>query len=258
MRSDASLEKWTRRFELPILIVALLVIPAILIEASSDTSQSWRDAAAVLNWIIWVVFTAEVALLLAVAPDRKAWLRHHLLDVAIVLLTTPFMPAALQLVRAARLIRLIRLFQLLRLVRTTRALRRLFTAEGVRFTAILAALLVLTGGAAFAEIETDQHLSAWDGIWWAATTVTTVGYGDIAPQTSAGRVIAIAVMLVGIGFVALLTGAVAETFLAGRRRGEADQHAEIIGRLDAINARLDQLEGFAGGGTAVSRPEPPH
>lgn len=56
-------------------------------------------------------------------------------------------------------------------------------------------------------------MSAWDGVWWAMTTVTTVGYGDIVPQTNGGRVIAIVVMVVGIGFIALLTAAAAERFL---------------------------------------------
>jgi voltage-gated potassium channel len=51
-------------------------------------------------------------------------------------------------------------------------------------------------------------VSAWDGVWWAVTTVSTVGYGDITPTTDGGRAIAITVMLVGIGFVAILTAAV--------------------------------------------------
>ncbi|MEJ7825667.1 MAG: potassium channel family protein [Solirubrobacteraceae bacterium] len=56
-------------------------------------------------------------------------------------------------------------------------------------------------------------MSAWDGVWWATTTVTTVGYGDIVPQTNGGRVIAIVVMVVGNRFIALLTAAAAERFL---------------------------------------------
>jgi Ion channel len=58
-------------------------------------------------------------------------------------------------------------------------------------------------------VAPKRHRSTWDGVWWAVTTMTTVGYGDITPRTNYGRVVAIVVMLVGIGFIALLTGALA-------------------------------------------------
>jgi voltage-gated potassium channel len=108
---------------------------------------------------------------------------------------------------------------------------------------VLAAVTVLGGGAAFAAVEKAQHLSAWDGVWWAVTTVTTVGYGDISPQTDAGRIIAIAVMLVGIGFIAILTASAAERFLRSQRQERQElevverQLTEIIARLDAMEAK---------------------
>lgn len=71
-------------------------------------------------------------------------------------------------------------------------------------------------------------------------TVTTVGYGDTFPATDAGRAIAVAVMLVGIGFVAVLTAAAAERFMRGREAEE--QRAELHERLEEIAARLAALE----------------
>lgn len=82
-------------------------------------------------------------------------------------------------------------------------------------------------------------MSAWDGVWWAMTTVTTVGYGDIVPQTNGGRVIAIVVMVVGTGFIALLTAAAAERFL----RSEQAERRELEGigrRLDEVLVRLER------------------
>ena len=78
------------------------------------------------------------------------------------------------------------------------ALRKLYTFEGLRYAALLAVMTALGGGAAFAAVE---NRSTWDGRLLAVTTMTTVGYGDITPMTDGGRAIAMAVMVVGIGFL---------------------------------------------------------
>lgn len=163
------------------------------------------------------------------------WIRKHPLEVAIVVLTPPFLPASMQAARVFRLLRLLRLLRLGILV------RRFLSTEGIRDAAVLAARMVLGGGAAFAAVEKARHLSTWDGVWWAITTVTTVGYGDVSPQTDMGRMIAIAVMFVGIGFIAILTAAAAERFL----RSQQAERPELEGveqRLDEIMRRLDAME----------------
>lgn len=228
-----------RRLQWPLMAAALLTIPAIAIEQSSAREQL-ATIANVLNWSIWVAFGAEIVLMLSVVDDRWRWIREHPLEVAIVILTPPFLPASMQAARAIRLLRLLRLLKLAKLT------RRLLSTEGVRDAAVLALLSVLGGGAAFAAIEqTDARgttLSAWDGVWWAMTTVTTVGYGDYAPKTDAGRLLAVAVMLVGIGFVAILTAAAAERFMRSRQEAEAER-AELRDQLREVIRRLDKMAG---------------
>jgi voltage-gated potassium channel len=244
---DRRLQELEARFELPMLIAALLVIPAIAIEQSS-AGKPWDTLAIVLNWSIWLAFALELVVMIRAAQRPGRWLRDHPLEVAIVLFTPPFLPASLQ---ATRVFRLLRLARLLRLGKLT---RRVFSTEGVRDAAVFAVMTVVGGGAAFAAVESDQHLSAWDGVWWAMTTVTTVGYGDISPHTDSGRVIAIAVMIVGIGFIALLTAAAAHRFLRPTiEQAEEDvvEHivlpeAEVLRRLDEISARLGRLERATG------------
>ena len=222
------------RLAVPLLVAALLTIPAIAIE-QSDVGQPWGTIASVLNWVIWTAFFGEAILMLRVVDDRWRWVREHPLEVAIVILTPPFLPASMQAARVFRLLRLLRLLRLGVLV------RRLLSTEGIRDAAVLAAMTVLGGGAAYAAVEKSQHLSAWDGVWWAIVTVTTVGYGDTFPHTDAGRIIAIVVMFVGIGFIAVLTAAAAERFLRVQRE-ERNELEGVEQRLDEILTRLDGIE----------------
>jgi voltage-gated potassium channel len=239
---DERSERIAKRLELPVLVAALLVSPVIVIE-QSNVSEGWKTLAGVLNWLIWLVFLAELLTLLTVVPNRWGWLRRHPLEVAIVVLTPPFLPATLQALRVFRL------FRLLRLLRVAPLTRRLFSLEGVRYAAVLALLTALGGGAAFAAVE-RRGLSTWDGLWWSVTTMTTVGYGDIRPYTDLGRVIAIAVMLVGIGFIAILTAAMAERFVVRDVQEEAaevtqeveEAEASVLRELHEITRRLNALE----------------
>jgi voltage-gated potassium channel len=229
-----------KRFDVPILIAAALVIPALVIE-ESNVSRTWKHVGATLNWVIWAAFAVEAAAMLWVVPSRRRWLRENPLEIAIVILTPPFLPASLQALRVFRLLRLLRLFRLAKLA------RRLFTVEGLRYVALLALLTVLGGGAAFAAVE--KHASTWDGVWWAVTTMTTVGYGDRYPVTVLGRIIAMVVMLVGIGFIAVLTGAVAQRFLSPQLTEIADMESDlesneldVLSELREVMARLRHLE----------------
>jgi voltage-gated potassium channel len=110
-------------------------------------------------------------------------------------------------------------------------------------------LTALGGGAAFAAAE-GEDLSTWDGVWWAVTTMTTVGYGDIYPETTLGRIVAVSVMLVGIGFVAILTAALAQKFVERQlAAAEAEitaeveeAEADVVDELREVGDRLRRLE----------------
>lgn len=225
-RRVAQVERW---FEIPVIVAALLVIPVIVIEESAS-SAAWQDVGDILNWTIWAVFAAEVIAGLAVSRSRAAWLRGHVLELAVVLLTPPFLPSSLQ---AARLVRLLRL---LRLARLAKIGQKLFSLQGVKAAAFLALLAALGGGAAFTAAEQGRHpghLTTWDGVWWSLGTMSAVGSGDLFPATTLGRVIGIAVMVVGLGFVTILTAALAERFIRQR------VHSELASAEEAVELRID-------------------
>jgi voltage-gated potassium channel len=225
------------RLEWPVVVAALLTVPILVIQ-ESDFGEPWGAVATVLNWVTWLTFFGEAVVMLSVVPDRRKWLRSHVLDLAVVVLTPPFAPQAWQNGRLFRLVRLLRVFRVL-------ALRRLLSLEGMKYAAVIALGTIIVGGAVFASVEEfDKHhhpITTWDGVWWAITTVTTVGYGDIVPESTAGRIIAISIMLVGIGFVALLTAFIADRFINLGADAEAKEDL-ILAELRAIHARLDALE----------------
>jgi hypothetical protein len=86
--ADERSKRIERLFEWPIVIAAILVIPVIYIE-QSEHGEPWSTLATVANWVIWLLFLAEVVVMLAVVPDRRRWARTHPLELAIVVLTPP-------------------------------------------------------------------------------------------------------------------------------------------------------------------------
>jgi voltage-gated potassium channel len=221
-----------KRFERPLIVAAVLTIPVTILQLLPPPDP-WRTVADVLNWMIWLAFFAELVVMLAVVPSKRGWLRGHPLEVAIVVLTPPILASVVQSARVLRLLRLLRFLRLAPLVRV------LFSAEGLRYAALLTFLTALTGGAAFASVE---NTSVGNGIYWAITTMTTVGYGDITPKTPEGKAIAISIMLVGIGFATLVIGAIAERFIKRPVHELEVAEEDLLAQVRDISARLQRLE----------------
>jgi voltage-gated potassium channel len=222
----------------PLIVAALLAIPVIVVQ-ESDFGGFWDPITAALDWCIWGVFAANLVVMVAVVPDRLRWLRDNPLDVLIVVLTPPFLPATMKIARALPVIRLVWLLLV------ANRLHGLFSVQGLRYAALIVFTVVVGGGTLFVAAEPAQQLSIWDGLWWSAETVTTVAYGDIYPTTALGRVVATVVMTTGVGFVALLTGSLAQRFLHGGTGAPVSEptpgEAEMTRRLDEMS---DQISGL--------------
>jgi voltage-gated potassium channel len=224
-------------FEPAVLVATLALLPVLIVEADAK-SEGWQTAADVANWVIWTVFVVELVSVLVVAPRKRAALRAHWLDVAIVVLTIPILGEALAWLRLARFIRLARFGVIIS--RALQAERRLTSGDTLRVASILTVAAVCIAGAAqYAFASDEQFTSLWDGVWWAVTTATTVGYGDIYPVTVQGRIIGIALMFVGIGFLSLLTASIASRFV---RDDRGNEHVETLEALRRIEAELAELK----------------
>jgi voltage-gated potassium channel len=179
------------------------------------------------------------------AKDRWAFLRRHWYELPGLV---PLYAEAFSLLRAAQLLRLARVLRLLRMVSAYRRFRGLAVLDALfnRYKlgqALLVSSAVVLGLATVVwmlERGTNPNLAQFpDALWWAVVTATTVGYGDITPQTGLARICATVLMLLGIGLIGLVASSLSNALLA------ADQEAapaapSLVSELERLAALREQ------------------
>lgn len=211
---------------------ALASIPALLLDP-----QMKPDQALLVNIVIWSVFLLEYCCVLAVCRDgaeRLEWTKQAWTDVVIIVGTFPFLPPPFQ---SLRILRLLKLARLLTLARLLNSLGKRFTLHPLLLTGSVAAIVVVIGGTALAVVEPETVRDLGSAMWWALTTVTTVGYGDIVPETSAGRLVGSLVMLMGSAVTAAFSAALAAFLI---RRPEAEEMAALRTEIAELRQLLVQ------------------
>jgi voltage-gated potassium channel len=112
-----------------------------------------------------------------------------------------------------------------------------------RAIAVSTLLVTVICGVVIRLADPKEFDSVWLGLWWAAQTVTTVGYGDVVPKDVGGRIVATVLMFFAIGFLTVVTAVITAVFLETVRRRIGDpEHAEVMAKLEELGARLRTLE----------------
>jgi voltage-gated potassium channel len=129
--------------------------------------------------------------------------------------------------------------------RITYALANLTLRKAVAL--IVGAATVLAVGAAILVWLVDPAIGTFgDSLWWAVSTVSTVGYGDVVPENTPGRIIGTVLMLAGLSLIPLITSTVVSILVAQRSRADREQELAdltmVLERMDRIDRRLDELE----------------
>lgn len=252
----ALLARWDQVMTVPIVLAA--VVPLVL-APSPDTSI----VVVLVAVVAWLVFVADLAVRTWCLPGYLGtWAGR--LDLFIVVVTFPWILVGLG--SGGRIAGLFRLARLLRLLVAGRRLRR-FAEVMNRVVIVAAGMLALCSFIVMkAEGPANGFDDYGDALWWGIVTLTTVGYGDLVPQTTTGQLTAAILMVTGIGLLGALAGTLANVLHLdpgddGVDPSDGADAQSVAARLDAIEAHLAALREHLSSGdvpTPAGELEPPH
>lgn len=224
-RSEAALHRFEAHMTVPMLLMSLAHVPLFLVPLMFTLSPVTERSLMAAGWFIWGGFALEYVVRLYLAPERRSFVLHNKLDLLVVVL--PFL-------RPLRLVRSLRSAQVTAQARAGvymgrffGTLRRTFVKHGLYYALAFTVAMSVFAALAVTALEQgdpDANIrSIPDGLWWAVTTVTTVGYGDTYPVTAAGRILGAALMIMGVALFGFLAGALATAFLGASATEAADE-----------------------------------
>ena len=207
-------------FDIALLIMILLSIVIVMLESVRELNDKYGDIFFALEWILTILFTIEYTLRLysVKKPLKYATSFFGIIDLLAIIPTYLSLVVAgshyLLTVRALRLLRVFRIFKLARYLGESNQLLAALIASRIKiivFLGVVVTVAIIIGSIMYfieAETNSEQFTSIPRSVYWAIVTITTVGYGDISPQTNLGQFLAALLMIVGYGVIAVPTGIV--------------------------------------------------
>ena len=220
-----------RAFDLVMQALILFSIFSFSIETLPDLEAGTRIFLDISEVIIVIVFTVEYLLRLYVA-DRKLGYVLSFYGLIDLIAIVPFYIMSSIDLRSLRIFRLLRLFQLMKLLRFSKAMRRFSRAfviakeEIVVFSVVTVMLLYLSAVGIYYfenEAQPEAFKSIVHSLWWAVTTLTTVGYGDVYPITAGGKIFTFIILMIGLGIVAIPAGLLASSLSKARTEEQEEK-----------------------------------
>ena len=219
-------------FDVLLLVLILLSIFVVMLDSIAIFHENYRYLFDIIEWIITVLFSIEYGLRIIVVKKPIKYITSFfgIIDLLSILpqyLSFFFVSSgSLAALRALRLLRIFRILKLTRFIGESNFLIRSLKASRAKIGVFLFTVFILSiiFGTIMYLIEGEENgfTSIPESIYWTIVTLTTVGYGDIAPGTTIGRFIASIIMIMGYGIIAVPTGIVSAEMAQKRRRPDTN------------------------------------
>ena len=190
-------------------------------------------------WFVWLAFTTELAVLTIMVKNKRFYLRTNWLNIVIIFFTFPISWLHLPFFVFFRLLRILVLLRVL--VPWWERQKSILAKNHLAYTLIAFCSIVLIGGALVSLFD-DGIKDPVSGVWWAVQTITTVGYGDIVPESFFGRLFAVLIMIMGVALITILTANFSAYLLEKKEEKNKELQEIILEELEKINNRLSQIE----------------
>ncbi|MFE7761017.1 potassium channel family protein [Streptomyces sp. NPDC057438] len=236
--------RWEQHTQRPLFVLAALfavayAVPIVRPDVSTDV-RWWCD---LVEWGVWAAFALDYLVRLALTDRRREFVRTRWLDLAAVVLP---------MIQPLRLLRVVATLLLVG--------QRARMASQIRLTTYVVGSvigLLIFGSLAVLSVERNApggNIDTLDdAVWWSFTTMTTVGYGDHAPTTGLGRVLAVGLMLSGIALLGVVTANIAAWFMARFEKDDAEERrqtaaiTELTEEVRLLRAEMASLRSSATG-----------
>lgn len=234
--------KLGRAFEWPMIFIAIWIVFEWYLESKAEQDIA---VTAFTDWLIWSFFLLETVVLTLAVDDKKRYLLNNWANLVIVGAGMPVLWEALPHAGGLRVLRLLAIFIVL--MNMSGTFRKIMGRNHLGPTLMVSFIIIVIAGTLMAVIDPNVE-TPFDGIWWAWVTVTTVGYGDIVPGSTAGRLFGSVLILMGIGLFAMLTASFSSFFmqqdeeeLIAEEKSNTQRLSEITNRMEGLEDKMDRL-----------------
>ncbi|WP_321382678.1 potassium channel family protein [uncultured Enterococcus sp.] len=229
-----------KNYEFSIIILSILSIFLVVLDFSSVINIS-QQPYLLIDTVILIIFTIDYIARFFLAEEKKKFFLTNIFDlIAIIPFSSIF--SFFRVARIFRIARISRISRLSRLVGITGKLSRnlngFLKTNGFINVLYISVVLILISATTYSVAENVPFV---DSLWWALVTTTTVGYGDISPTSPFGRIAAIILMFLGIGFIGLLTSTITE-FFNGEESQSEESKDELLQKIDYLIEKVENLE----------------